>query len=262
MMTTPFVTYEKLDDSIVLLTLNRPEAANALSSGLISDLSNALDAVNAQRNVRCIILTGAGKKAFCAGADLKERLTMKDSEVPQAVAKIGALTAKIAAMPMPVVVALNGVAFGGGLEIALACDIRIASDTIQVGLTETGLGIIPGAGGTQRLPRLVGEGIAKNMIYRAKRLSAQEAFQIGLLQEIYPPDQLEAMSYKVSREIARNAPIAVAQAKQAILKGLQAPLEEGLAIETSCYQVTIATNDRLEGLRAFQEKRSPIYEGN
>ena len=262
MMGAPLVTYKKLDDSIVILTLNRPEAANALSSALIDALSDAFDAVKAQSGIRCVILTGAGEKAFCAGADLKERLTMRDEEVPQAVAKIGALTAKIAAMAMPIVVALNGVAFGGGLEIALACDIRLASDTIQVGLTETGLGIIPGAGGTQRLPRLVGEGIAKNMILRAKRLSAKEAYRIGLLQEIYPSDELEAMTYKISREIARNAPIAVAQAKLAITKGIQAPLDEGLAIETSCYQITISTSDRLEGLRAFQEKRPPVYEGN
>jgi methylglutaconyl-CoA hydratase len=261
-MTTPLVTYEPLDHSIVKLTLNRPEAANALSSELIAALTDALDEVNKQSGVRCIILTGAGEKAFCAGADLKERLAMTEEEVPLAVAKIGALTTKIASMPMPVVVALNGVAFGGGLEIALACDIRIACNTIQVGLTETGLGIIPGAGGTQRLPRLVGEGNALNMIFRAKRLSATEAYQIGLLQEIYHADELEAMTLKISREIARNAPIAVAQAKQAISKGIQVPLNEGLAIEKSCYQTTIATHDRIEGLRAFQEKRPPVYEGN
>jgi methylglutaconyl-CoA hydratase len=160
------------------------------------------------------------------------------------------------------VVALNGVAFDGGLEIALACDIRLASNTIQIGLTETGLGIIPGAGGTQRLPRLVGEGNAKNMILRAKRLSANEAYRIGLLQEIYPQDELEAMSYQLSREIAHNGPIAVVQAKQAINNGMQVPLEEGLAIEKSCYQTTIATVDRVEGLRAFKEKRPPVYIGN
>jgi methylglutaconyl-CoA hydratase len=261
-MSTPLVTYEQLDHSIVKLTLNRPEAANALSGELIAALTDALDEVNKQSGVRCIILTGAGEKAFCAGADLKERLTMTEEEVPLAVAKIGALTTKVASMPMPVVVALNGVAFGGGLEIALACDIRIACNTIQVGLTETGLGIIPGAGGTQRLPRLVGEGNALNMIFRAKRLSATDAYQIGLLQEIYHADELDEMALKIAREIARNAPIAVAQAKQAITKGIQVPLDEGLAIEKSCYQTTIATNDRIEGLRAFQEKRPPVYEGN
>jgi methylglutaconyl-CoA hydratase len=260
-MATPLVTYEELDHSIVKLTLNRPEAANSLSGELIAALTDALDKVNNQSGVRCVILTGAGEKAFCAGADLKERLAMTDEEVPLAVAKIGALTTKIASMPMPVIVALNGVAFGGGLEIALACDIRIASNAIQVGLTETGLGIIPGAGGTQRLPRLVGEGNAKNMILRAKRISAAEAYQIGLLQEIYPADELVAMTYNISCEIARNGPIAVAQAKQAITKGMQATLDEGLGIEKSCYQKTIATSDRIEGLRAFQEKRPPVYEG-
>lgn len=260
-MTTPLVTYEQLDHSIMKLTLNRPDAANALSGELIAALTDALDKVNKENSIRCIILTGAGEKAFCAGADLKERLAMTDEEVPLAVAKIGALTNKIASMPMPVVVALNGVAFGGGLEIALACDIRLASDTIQVGLTETGLGIIPGAGGTQRLPRLVGEGNAMNMILRAKRLSASDAHQIGLLQEIYPAKELEARTFKISSEIARNAPIAVAQAKLAIKKGIQIPLVEGLEIEKSCYQTTIATTDRIEGLRAFQEKRPPVYEG-
>ncbi|HJV30908.1 MAG TPA: enoyl-CoA hydratase-related protein [Bacillales bacterium] len=260
-MAAPLVKYEQMDGSIVKLTLNRSEAANALSSKLISDLTEALDDVTAQGDVRCIILTGAGEKAFCAGADLKERLAMTEEEVPLAVAKIGALTAKIAAMPIPVVAVLNGVAFGGGLEIALACDIRIASNSIQVGLTETGLGIIPGAGGTQRLPRLIGEGNAKNMILRAKRLSATEAYRIGLLQEIYPQDELETRSYQASREIARNAPIAIVQAKQAINDGMQVPLDEGLTIEKSCYQTTIATLDRVEGLRAFQEKRPPVYIG-
>jgi methylglutaconyl-CoA hydratase len=261
-MADPLVKFEHLDDSIVKIILNRPEAANALSSELIDALSDAFDQVSEQGNVRCVILTGAGGKAFCAGADLKERLAMTDGEVPLAVAKIGALTSKIAETPIPVVVALNGVAFGGGLEIALACDIRLASNTIQIGLTETGLGIIPGAGGTQRLPRLVGEGNAKNMILRAKRLSANEAYRIGLLQEIYPPDELEAMSYQLSREIAKNGPIAVVQAKQAIDHGMQVPLKEGLAIEKSCYQTTIATVDRVEGLRAFQEKKPPVYIGN
>jgi methylglutaconyl-CoA hydratase len=260
-MADPIVKFEQLDDSIVKITLNRPEAANALSSELIDALSDAFDQVSEQGTVRCVILTGTGGKAFCAGADLKERLAMTDEEVPLAVAKIGALTSKIAETPIPVVVALNGVAFGGGLEIALACDIRLASNTIQIGLTETGLGIIPGAGGTQRLPRLVGEGNAKNMILRAKRLSANEAYRIGLLQEIYPQDELEAMSYQLSREIAKNGPIAVVQAKQAIDNGMQVPIKEGLAIEKSCYQTTIATVDRVEGLRAFQEKRPPIYIG-
>jgi enoyl-CoA hydratase/carnithine racemase len=260
-MATPLVKYEQMDGSIVKLTLNRSEFANALSSKLINELTEALDHVTAQGDVRCIILTGAGEKAFCAGADLKERLAMTEEEVPLAVAKIGALTAKIAALPIPVVAVLNGVAFGGGLEIALACDIRIASNLIQVGLTETGLGIIPGAGGTQRLPRLIGEGNAKNMILRAKRISATEAYRIGLLQEIYPQDELETMSYQISREIARNAPIAVVQAKQAINDGMQVPLEEGLTIEKTCYQTTIATVDRVEGLRAFQEKRPPVYIG-
>jgi methylglutaconyl-CoA hydratase len=261
-MANPLIKFEQLDDSIVKITLNRPESANALSSELIEALSDAFDQVSKQGNVRCVILTGAGGKAFCAGADLKERLAMTDEEVPLAVGKIGALTSKIAETPIPVVVALNGVAFGGGLEIALACDIRLASNTIQIGLTETGLGIIPGAGGTQRLPRLVGEGNAKNMILRAKRLSANEAYRIGLLQEVYPQDELEAMSYQLSREIARNGPIAVVQAKRAIDNGMQVPLEEGLAIEKSCYQTTIATHDRVEGLRAFQEKRPPVYIGN
>lgn len=255
------VKYEELDGSIVRLTLNRPEAANALSNELINALFEALDQVNSSKNVRCIIITGSGEKAFCAGADLKERSKMKDEEVPQAVAKIRNLTSKIAAMPMPVVAALNGVAFGGGLEIALACDIRLANENIMIGLTETGLGIIPGAGGTQRLPRLVGEGQAKNMILRAKRITAKEAYRIGLLQEIYPQQEVDKMAYKISCEIANNAPIAVEQAKLAISNGMQVPIDEGLEVEKKCYQATIPTKDRIEGLHAFQEKRPPIYIG-
>lgn len=254
------VKYEELDNSIVRLTLNRQEAANSLSNELINGLSDVLDKISTT-NVRCIILTGSGEKAFCAGADLKERIKMNDVEVPKAVAKIRSLTSKIALMPMPVIAALNGVAFGGGLEIALACDIRLANENIMLGLTETGLGIIPGAGGTQRLPRLVGEGQAKNMILRAKRMTAKEAFRIGLLQEIYPLQELNKMAYMIACEIANNSPLAVGQAKLAISNGMQVPLKDGLEIEKECYQTTIPTKDRIEGLRAFQEKRPPVYVG-
>ncbi|MDP4083715.1 MAG: enoyl-CoA hydratase-related protein [Bacillota bacterium] len=260
-MGSPLVICEKIDESIVKLTLNRPEASNALSTELVMELTDTLDQIKKLDSVRCIILTGAGKKVFCAGADLKERLSMSETEVPFAVAKIGCLTSKIAGMPMPVVASLNGVAYGGGLEIALACDIRLASHSTQIGLTETGLGIIPGAGGTQRLPRLIGEGNTKNMILRAKRITAKEAYRIGLFQEIYSAEELEEMTYKVSREISHNAPIAVTQAKMAISEGMQVSIKEALEIETACYKATIPTSDRVEGLLAFQEKRPPIYKG-
>lgn len=252
---------KNIEEHIALITLQRPEAANAMSKELLDELNNTLQAVDSNPSIYCTILTGSGEKAFCAGADLKERKGMTNSEVIQAVQLISSTVTRVEQMKMPVIAAINGVAFGGGLELALACDLRVAADHVKLGLTETSLAIIPGAGGTQRLPRLIGIGQAKRLIYTAKPVSAHEAMSLGLIEEIATSDQLLHTTMTTAKLIANNGPIALRQAKQAIDSGMQTDLLTGLTIEHLCYKETIATDDRLEGLTAFQEKRKPKYKG-
>lgn len=255
------VQYTALENGIAIITLNRPESANALSTALLYELSHLLYDLAYRRDVRVVIFTGAGEKVFCAGADLKERSGMNETEVRKTVALIREAINQIEQLPQPVICALNGSAFGGGLELALACDIRVAADTAQLGLTETSLGIIPGAGGTQRLPRLIGKGKAKELIFTAKRITAKEAEQIGLVEYVVPREQLMEKAMEIAEQIVVNAPIAVMQAKIAINRGLDVDLATGLRIEQMAYDITIPTKDRLEGLQAFKEKRKPVYKG-
>jgi methylglutaconyl-CoA hydratase len=256
-----FVSYELQENGIAIVTLNRPEAANALSTALLSELSALLGDLAFRKDVRVVIVTGAGEKVFCAGADLKERAGMNETEVRKTVALIRETINQVEQLPQPVIAALNGSAFGGGLELALACDIRVAVDTAQLGLTETSLGIIPGAGGTQRLPRLIGIGKAKELIFTAKRITTQEAAQIGLVEYVVPRAQLMEKALEIATQIAANAPIAVRQAKLAVNRSLDVDLVTGLRLEQMAYEVTIPTKDRLEGLQAFKEKRKPVYKG-
>lgn len=253
--------FEWIDSHIGMLKLNRPEAANALSLGMLNELHQTLNDLKDNRDIRCLIMTGEGEKAFCAGADLKERKRMNDEEVIQTVQLIGGVVKKIEALPYPVVAMIKGVAFGGGLELALGCDFRMMSTDAKVGLTETSLGIIPGAGGTQRLSRLIGAGKAKWMIFSAKRLNAQESYHYGITEFISEPEGLYEKTINIAKQISMNGPIAVRLAKQAIDQGIEVSLEEGLAMEHHYYKKTIGTKDRLEGLKAFQEKRSPVYKG-
>lgn len=255
------IHFEIIQDHIGLITLNRPEAANAMSKKLLLELNETIEQINENPTIFCTIITGSTNKVFCAGADLKERKGMSNDEVIEAVKYIGKTVTNIENMPMPTIAALNGVAFGGGLELALACDLRIAADEIQMGLTETSLAIIPGAGGTQRLPRLIGLGKAKELIYTAKRISAKEALNIGLVEHIVPREKLLDKAIETATIIAGNGPVALGQAKVAINKGTEVDLTSGLAIEHLCYKETIPTKDRLEGLHAFQEKRKPVYKG-
>lgn len=248
-------------EGIATITLYRSEAANALSVQMLQELRAAIDDLRWDKTVRCVIVTGAGEKAFCAGADLKERTGMNPQQVRQTVALIRDTINALQALPKPVIVAVNGAAFGGGTELALACDIRIASEHARFALTETSLGIIPGAGGTQRLPRLIGAGRAKELIFSARRVNAEDALQIGLVEYVVPAASLLDKAMEIAGRIARNAPIALAQAKFAIDQGLETSLGNGLAIEQNAYEVTISTQDRLEGLQAFREKRAPHYTG-
>jgi methylglutaconyl-CoA hydratase len=258
---TKNILVDKRRDGIAIVTLNRPTAANALSKEMLLDLQNVLNHVKSDREIRVVILTGAGEKVFCAGADLKERREMNESSVIQAVRLIGKVINEVETLPQPVIAALQGSAFGGGLELALACDLRIGAMEAKLGLTETSLAIIPGAGGTQRLPRLIGMGKAKELIFTAKQLSAEEAVSIGLLEYAVPRVNVMEKVLELAGVMVKNAPLALVQAKVAINKGVETDLSTGLKIEELAYNALIPTEDRLEGLRAFAEKRAPQYKG-
>lgn len=252
---------ERNENGIATITLNRPQAANALNNVLLLQFNDLLDCIANDGDIRCVIITGCGEKAFCAGADLKERKGLANHEVEKAVSLIRDTITKLEALPQPVIAAINGVAFGGGLELALACDLRIATNAASFGLTETSLAIIPGAGGTQRLPRLIGVAKAKELIYTAARIDSAEAEKIGLISRAVESSQLLDEAFALANRIVQNGPIAIKQAKKAIHHGMETDLQTGLKIEELCYAATIPTTDRLEGLQAFSEKRKPVYKG-
>jgi len=248
-------------EQILIVTIDRPERMNALDRPTLKEGAKLIKEVHYDREIRVVIVTGAGDKAFCAGADLKERENMTMSEVRQYIRAIRDTFTDIENLPMPVICAINGVALGGGLELALACDIRIASPNATLGLTEVTLGIIPGGGGTQRLPRLVGRGQAKEMLLLGLRLTAEEALNVGLINHIAPEGKLMEVALEMAEKIVNNPPIAVQQAKIAINRGLEVDLVHGLEIESEAYEVCIPTKDRLEALSAFKEKRKPVFKG-
>ncbi len=249
------------NDGILILTLNRPEVMNALNFPLLHELRDAVEAVRFRPDIRVLIVTGSGEKAFCSGADLKERAGLSPQKVKAYIYTIRNLFTAIEFLNKPVIAAVNGLALGGGTELALASDIRIAADTATMGLTETRLAIIPGAGGTQRLPRLVGKGKAKELIFTGRRVDAAEAREIGLVNKVCQPGELIDECRKMAAMICETGPIAIEQAKYAINYGLETDLNTGLAIESNAYWVCIPTEDRLEGLTAFREKRKPMYKG-
>lgn len=246
---------------VAVLTLNRPESMNSISVELLLALGEQIEAIRFDSDVRVVIITGAGDRAFCSGADLKERATMSPDEVKAFIYTIRNTFSVVDDLPKPTIAAVNGFAFGGGTELALACDLRIAADSAQMGLTETRLAIIPGAGGTQRLPRLVGKGKAKELIFTGRRVPAEEALAIGLVNRVSAPDGLLDNAMALAAEICEAGPIAIQQAKYAINHGMETDLNSGLAIESAAYWATIPTEDRLEGLAAFREKRKPEYKG-
>jgi enoyl-CoA hydratase/carnithine racemase len=251
----------KEDSGILTLTLNRPDIMNSLNFSLLHALRDRIKAVRFRNDVRVVIITGSGERAFCAGADLKERATLQPEQVKEFIFTIRNLFTSIEQLNKPVIAAVNGIALGGGTELALASDIRIASNTASMGLTETRLAIIPGAGGTQRLPRLVGKGKAKELIFTGQRLDAQEALKIGLVNKICDQKDLWDECKKMADMICETGPIAIEQAKYAINYGMETDIQTGLAIESNAYWVCIPTEDRLEGLAAFKEKRKPVYRG-
>jgi enoyl-CoA hydratase len=244
---------------VATITFNRPDAANCLNRAALDDFAAAIAAVRDDAEVRAVVLTGAGEKAFCAGADLKERGGMTDEQVREFISTIRDTLTSLQNLPQPVVAAINGGAFGGGCEAALAADIRVMAETASIGLTETSLAIIPGGGGTQRLPRLVGGGRALEMILTGRRIDAAEAKEIGLVQEVAADAKSRAR--EIAERIAANGPVAVRAAKEAILAGADLPLEEALRLESKLYERTLGTADRREGLAAFTQKRKPEYKG-
>lgn len=247
--------------NLAFVTLNRPGAMNAFNYDMLVELGQITESIRINPDIRVIIFTGAGDRAFSVGADLKERKTLTDLQVKRNLYKIGEVFSAIENLPQPTIAMMNGFAFGGGMELALACDFRIAADTALMGLTETGLAIIPGAGGTQRLPRLIGEAKALELILTARRMSAAEAHSYGVLTKITTPENLVQETADFADSILANGPIALQQAKFAIKHGMNVDLQTGLAIERKAYELTIPTEDRIEALNAFSEKRKPVFKG-
>ncbi|PRO64656.1 enoyl-CoA hydratase-related protein [Alkalicoccus urumqiensis] len=249
-----------INGPIASLYLNRPEAANALSSTLLLEMTAILETWAESREIRAVIL-GARGKTFCAGADLKERLETAEENVWSAVENIRHPISILSRMPQPVIAAVQGGAVGGGMELTLACDFRIASERAQFQLAETGIGVIPGAGGTQRLPALIGMQRAKEMILAGRKITGQEAAVWGLALKAVPHGQLYSEAEALAYQISRKAPLAVRAAKYAMDHGAAVPLEQGMEVEKQAYQGILPSEDRLEGLRAFQEKRAPEFHG-
>lgn len=248
-----FITYE-VEGQIGIITINRPKALNALNSAVLDELDKTLDAVD-QETIRCLILTGAGEKSFVAGADIGEMSTLTKAEGEAFGKKGNDVFRKLETFPIPVIAAVNGFALGGGCEISMSCDIRICSENAVFGQPEVGLGITPGFGGTQRLARIVGTGKAKEMIYGARNIKAEEAYRIGLVNNVYPAEELMPAAKKLASTIARNAPIAVRNCKRAINEGIQVDMDQAIVIEEKLFGSCFETCDQKEGMNAFLEKR-------
>ncbi len=247
-----FILYE-VKDMVATITINRPKALNALNSQVLEELDAALDAVDLN-TVRCLILTGAGDKSFVAGADIGEMSTLTKAEGEAFGKKGNDVFRKLETFPIPVIAAVNGFALGGGCEIAMSCDIRICSDNAVFGQPEVGLGITPGFGGTQRLARLVSPGMAKQLIYSARNIKADEAYRIGLVNAVYPAEELIPQAEKLAATIAMNAPIAVRNCKKAINDGLQTDMDSALVIEEKLFGDCFETEDQKAGMGNFLEK--------
>lgn len=253
---------ETPSDMVLLITLNRPQASNAFNTQMARELVDVFEGIAlAPNQTRAIIVTGAGQKAFCAGGDLKERHGMTDAAWGAQHLIYERMARAVLACPVPVIGAINGAAYGGGCELSAAFDFIYVSETARFAQTETKIGIIPGAGGTQTLSRAIGERRAKELILSGRVFSAQQALDWGLANGICAPESLLETALGVAREIAGNAPVAVRQAKQAIHNGLQMGLANGLAFEIEAYNRTVPTQDRREGVAAFNEKRKPQFTG-
>ena len=252
--------YEK-KGNIGVLTINRPEKLNALSNELIEELERFLDVVQSDGEIRVLVITGAGEKAFVAGADIQE-LVDRDAILGRQVSRTRQeVFSRIENLPVPVIAAVNGYALGGGLELALACSIRICSEKAQFGAPEVKLGIIPGDGGTQRLPRLIGLGRAMEMILTGDFIDAQEAFRIGVVNQVIPHDELMNRTMGLAEKIAKRPPLAVRYAKEAVNRSQEGDTDSGYALESYLHALTCTTEDKKEGVQAFLEKRKGTFKG-
>ena len=250
---------EPVDGGVRILTLDKPPV-NALGRELVAALEVALASLRDDAEARCVVVRSGGKH-FCAGADLKERQGMSLEEVKAFVPRLAGVCNAVAGLPVPTIAAVNGTAAGGGCELALACDLRVLADDATIGLRETALAILPGAGGTQRLPRIAGIARAKRWIFTAKMHTAAEAAADGVADRVVPAAALDEAAASLAAEIAANGPVAIRLAKRAIERGWDLPIEEALALEWRCYEGVLPTSDRTEALRAFAEKRPPRFTG-
>jgi enoyl-CoA hydratase len=256
------ITVEHPQEHTVLVTLNRPAVANAMNTQMGLDLLHAFDGFCAAPNSqRCIVITGAGAKAFCAGGDLKQRNGMTDAQWQDQHLIFERMVRAMIGCPVPIIAAVNGAAYAGGMEIAMCADFIYAAETARFALTEVTLGIMPGAGGTQNLPRAVGARRAKEILLTGKPFTVQQAFDWGMVNRICPPDALVKDALETAATIAANAPISTRQIKQSVNMGLNTDLQTGLMFEIEAYNRMVPTDDRREGIRAFNEKRKPVYTG-
>lgn len=247
-----FVDYE-VDGQVGIITINRPKALNALNSEVLDDLEGVLNGVDLDV-IRCLIITGAGEKSFVAGADIAQMSTLSIEKAAAFSKKGNDLFRRIETLPIPVIAAVNGFALGGGCEISMSCDIRLCSENAVFGQPEVGLGITPGFGGTQRLARIVGPGKAKQIIYTARNIKAAEAYRIGLVNEVYPIEELMPQAKKMAKTIAKNAPIAVRASKKAINDGLEVGMDEAIVIEEKLFGSCFETEDQRYGMAFFLDK--------
>ena len=260
------MAYENLivehEDNIAVITINRPQVRNALNGATIAEISAAVDELANDPAVRAIVFTGSGDRAFVSGADINELRALQSRQDAEEFAQRGQdVFYKVEQTAKPVIVAVNGAAIGGGCELAMAGDVRVAAENARFGQTEINLGIIPGFGGTQRLPRIVGKGMAKWMIMSGELIDAQEALRLGLVERVVPAAELLATAKAMAKTLAAKAPVAIANAKEAINLGMERDLEHGLALEATLFGEVCATEDRVEGTSAFLEKRPANFKG-
>jgi enoyl-CoA hydratase/carnithine racemase len=251
----------ELANGVATITLNRPDVLNAMNNAMRTELLELFAGLRSDEAVRAVVVTGAGERAFCAGADIREFLEPPVPTRFREERKRLDFRREMDRCPQPIIAAIRGFALGGGLELALACDIRVAAEDAQLGLTEINLAIIPGGGGTQRLPRLVGRGKALEMILTGMRIPASEALRIGLVERVVPVAELLPLAQALAKSIAEKAPIALHYAKEAVVAGLELPLADGLRLENDLATLLRTTEDRVEGARAFVEKRKPKWSG-
>ncbi len=248
-----------INDGLKVITIDRKDKSNAISRSLLNKLHDEI--IGSMKGIRCLLITGAGEKVFCAGADLEERKDMSKNDIITFLDKFRSTLAFLESISVPTIASLNGSAFGGGLELALACDIRLAHDESFLGLTETKLGIIPGAGGTQRLSRLIGLSKAKDLIFRGAKINSMAALELGIVNKVFKKESYFDEVKNYTDQILTSAPLSVQFSKRALVNGYSVELEEGLDIERQEYLKTLDTKDRLEALEAFREKRSPFFRG-